>query len=525
MAIIGYHSNNEVTADSWGYTNTATGVEALDVFMDEMYRKQGNLFYNLEAGAASVCRRVGLTRPEAEKLVNEGRVYITPYTLKYYPNKALCLDRGSGAYHPYTNIYNAEQYAEAELSPDYDPVKLAESAAETGKNLTAAYAELGLPLHKMASPISAYLAAYGDELNPPTVDDMPEEAGKLAFRAAKGGWREAFACGYWEHAYDYDINSAYASEMAKLMDIRRGKWTHGRRIPDDAVYGWAEGKLTTHAEFHPFLQKSEDETTCTPLLDGKNDVVALGTLRFMEKYQLGEFAIEDGWWWTPNPSVTQAYPFRKPITDLYARRKSTDNQWVKDVIRRILAGLWGKTGEFKREEMGRYFNPAYYDIVENNITLRVAATCLDAGIVPLHVAVDGVITDRPLPVDCNGHIGSWRLAHEGRCIIINSGCVGFEGKGGREEFSLTYDWLVGQILANPKASAYTMRKWTSVNLRKALDGDYGRLGELTQTEKTIRLGYDNKRAWRRRAETGEQLLSTQEYSMPLDAVAAGVRDE
>ena len=72
--------------------------------------------------------------------------------------------------------------------------------------------------------------------------------------------------------------------------------------------------------------------------------------------------------------------------------------------------------------------------MESNVACKVFISC-KLTVVPLHVAVDGIVTDRPLQLNISNKLGDWRLSHKGKCIIINAGTVGFEGKTARKSLA------------------------------------------------------------------------------------------
>jgi hypothetical protein len=192
---------------------------------------------------------------------------------------------------------------------------------------------------------------------------------------------------------------------------------------------------------------------------------------------------------------------------------------VDTVCKRILAGMWGKMLELRgsqaEPEFGPHFNPVYGAVVEANIRLRVAQACYDSDVEPLHVAVDGMITDEPLDVRVGDDLGQWRLSHTGPCVIVGSGIVGMAGKNGEEEFALTYDWMNGMMQVYPEWSEYEKKKWSVVSVAKALQGgQWGKLGELEEITRTVRVGEDGKRCYPVMPKCGGEVLSGQYKSLP-----------
>jgi hypothetical protein len=239
------------------------------------------------------------------------------------------------------------------------------------------------------------------------------------------------------------------------------------------------------------------------------------------KYKLGTFEIDNGWWWIPSESKPMYEPLRGIITHLHTIRSESDGL-KKAILRQMIAGIWGRMLEIKKDKFGTLFNPVWASIVENEIKCQVCETCLSNGVTPLLVAVDGIITDKPLPIESSLEMGKLRLSHVGKCIIVSSGVVGFEGKQGAEEFALRYEWLQNQLFNNPAESEFSMNKYSPLTLAKAIQTDnLKHLGELQEVNRVINIGKDYKRLWKKYPKCGEDLLNNIYDSVPIDSIMAG----
>jgi hypothetical protein len=316
-------------------------------------------------------------------------------------------------------------------------------------------------------------------------------------------------------------NSAYGSVLACLVDTRpsHGKWVKSNEPPKNAFYGFAEGMLEVTAPFHPFIVKQDEEFTYTPI-GSHLDTLPKNMIDLLYKHKLGTIDIKKGWWWVPTEGKPLYEPLKGVITHLQKIRSESDGL-KKAILRQMIAGIWGRMLEIRKEKMGDLFNPVWGSIVENEIKCQVTDTCLSNNITPLLVAVDGVITDKPLPIESSLEMGKWRLSHKGKCIIVSSGVVGFEGKQGAEEFALSYEWLHDQLTSNPKKSEYVMEKYSPLTLAKAIQTDHlDKLGELQEAHRVIRIGKDYKRLWNKYPEHGGDILRNKYESMPIDSIMA-----
>lgn len=516
-----------------GYQITTTGIynsqgnicwepPYLDWLLADNPQDNVCLFYDLDASVAALLSLIGISPQEGAQLRDKGKLYLAPYRLTYYPRKFFSIDKGFGPGHQYRNFSNAGQYTDVHFDPKESLAKTIGKAKEAeglGQEVAQVSRGLGLTAQTLTSPISAFEKVYMASLNVPTIDDLPVEAAEMAYESVKGNWLEAYQVGYWPEAFDYDINGAYASELSRLLDTRRGHWLNRPTPPPEAVYGFARGLLTTSAEFHPFLVNLEHDVTYTPTGSWAT-TLTLQEIQFLVTHELGTFDIFEGWWWMPQG---QQWEMLKGVVSWLWTKRGASEGLAGDIIKRILAGLWGKTletrGKDGQEEFGPYFNPVYGAIVEANTRLRVAGACLEHGVQPLHVAVDGMILDRELPLETSEQLGAWRLSHKGQCIIVSSGIVGFEGKQGAEEFSLRYSWLEEQLRAYPKRKEYKMRKWSPCTLARALNTDFGQLGQLEKVTRSVYIGREPKRMWLDATgypKTGGDLLAKQIASQPWD---------
>ena len=238
---------------------------------------------------------------------------------------------------------------------------------------------------------------------------------------------------------------------------------------------------------------------------------------FLYRYNLGTFEIDYGYEFTPSAIK---YPLQGMVNWLYTK-KQTSSGVTRDTIKRLSAGMYGKFLQILREKdgdvFGDFFNPVYAAEIENNTKLKVAAVCLSNNIIPIHLAVDGILTDSPLKLNNDNNIGSWRLSSIGACICNGTGIVALKEKLGTGDFSLNYDWLLNQIGLNPTASSYTMEKQTPISLQLALaQHKWTELGTLQNNTRSIEIGADNKRCYLDTPKCGSELIANKYDSVPWD---------
>jgi len=481
--------------------------------------KENKLLYDLDACVASLVSMT-MNEAQAKELYEKERVWISGMKITYFPTRFFAIDGRSA----FVNFGNMIRYkSDTHYSPDdtdADKINKAKEADAIAIASRKILGEMNLDPQRIISPVAALVDKYIWSLRPPTVDDIPEEVGEIAYQTIKGNHLEAYQIGYWDEAFDYDINLAYGSMLAKLLDTRRGDWVEDTVMPSKAVYGFADGMLTVDKPFHPFLLKQGDEYTYTPV-GTRPDQLTKEQIDLLYRYRLGSFDIKRGWWWIPSETKTPYEPLKGIINHLHNIRSQSEGL-KRVIIRQMIAGIWGRMVEIRKDKLGKLFNPVWGSIVENGIKCQVFDTCLSYNVIPLLVAVDGVITDKPLPIEDTLEMGGWRLSHKGRCIIASSGVVGFEGKAGAEEFALSFDWLYNQILEHPEQSEYIMTKYSPMTLAKAIQSDsFDKLGELQLANRNISIGKDYKRLWKSYPKDGGELLGNKYESAPIDSIMAG----
>ena len=522
--MIGYYINRNGIIDSRGNICKA---DYLAWLLKEDTIKDDGVLPDLDYGITCLLYLIGATKEQGQTLLKTNHLFIVDndkhlFTISYYPGKTFSIDFGHYRNHCWRTFYHMGQYNDVHYSDDESveyTLGEARTALQVGELVIEAYRDIGITSNSLTSPIKAFIKS---NLYPPvpTVDDIPEEAGELAFQCLHGNWVESYQLGHFDNVFDFDISGAYGKETSMLYDLRRGLWAHCPTEPSGAVYGFCKGMLNVKAPFHPFIFKhGESQYTPTGTWEA---CITKGEWDLLKEYKLGTFDSRDGWWWIPR-DMQQYQPFLGVINRLWQLRQDA-TPMANKVLKRIIVAIWGLTGQTTGEgddvEFGKYFNPVYHSIVESNCRLKVARIILDNGLYPEHlvnIAVDGIVVTKPIPVSEDKVLGSWRLTHQGKALSVSSGIMGIEGKGGNEDFAVTYDKLMGLISDSPEATEYTMQKLSPVTVAKAIRGDkWNDLGRLEITDRTIPIQADKKRLYDSEPRTGKDLLDNIYQSSPMN---------
>lgn len=493
----------------------------------EYMPSEHRLFTNLDYCVANLLRALELDKGAGQRLIDNRKLYLIPENteLFYIPGKFFSITLGKDAGAPTYQFADCSQYLELPLiRGGHDADRAIEACIKSkiaGKEVVQCLRNLGLSPTTLTSPIKAYQNEVLNKLDLPTIRDMPEEAAEWAYECSHRQWVEAFKIGHWNMAYDYDITSAYASELAKMPDIRYGKWLKASKKPYDAILGFLRGWVSINTQPSPIMYEKETYTApeyYTPtgrwycyLTQAETD--------FIQLHQLGSFELIDGWWFVPNKQCPT--PIAQIMQDLH-NRKELSSGLCKDIIKKIMVGCYGKTLESWSDRFGTLFNPVWGATVETNTRLKVAEFCLQAqasGCNPLHISVDGVLLDAPISIPINNELGSWKSSGQAPLIIVSSGTVGFDdSRQTNDNFSLSYNKLRSLISSSPDSSEYKLARPSIVSIPVALSQNaWDKLGDVYGLERSINIQGENKRYYPEAPDTGRELLERAYDSEPWDS--------
>ena len=521
MKIIGYHIDQDIICNSDGECLTKPDnipdkklagywLEFLLQYKPDSYK----VLYRANYSIAKLCRMLKVGPQSGKKLYTTGKLDMSPehYQIRWMDNKFISVKGTDDKFDSFADMY---QYHKEELD-DWQTkdscIQKAKRAQEIGQSVYQALRKIGIAPATLTSPIRAYEKALLQQLNLPTIDDLPDEVAEWAYTCTYGGWMEAFVLGYWENAFDYDITSAYSHQLAQLLDTRLGFWLDYDKLVTRANIGLLKGEITIWSDFSPVMYDANASRVYTPK-DTWETVITLDEYKFIRKWDIGDFKVEKGWFWIPERKSKILHYIIKHLNGVKESSAGIDRETAK----RVANGIWGKVGEYHadKKEFGPMYNPVWVSLVESRNKLQVADMCMRAkqiGIEPLHIAVDGVITDKPLPDDWLGTgLGSWHLNTHGKCLIVSSGIVGIEGKGSSEQdFTISYDRLSGLILGGLSADKYIMSKKSFISLGRAVNEDkWDMVGDSVLLDRTISVTGEYKRYYPVEPVCGSDLLEHQ----------------
>lgn len=366
---------------------------------------------------------------------------------------------------------------------------------------------------------------------------------EFAHKSYYGGKFEITARGRFK-GYEYDISSAYGSEIRNLKNIKYGIVHHSKKFLDDMDYGFIDCEI----------DNSEMKEVPTVLKKGGLNIYPAGKFRSvitsLEYQYLLKIGVKVKYFegWFIKCSVTE-YPYRKEIDRLYEIKEqyvNSDKMFSK-LAKTMINALYGKFvqiiesvrcydenhKEVKRSSKKRvvaydqiYFkagigwNPIYASYITAAIRIKLCELQNSLGKHCLAVHTDAIITDQKMPDDFTGTgIGTWELAEQGEGVIVSTGIYqlgekvatrGFVFRDGENWFD-----VLGKAgtKSHLKLKELRVLSWTQ-QIARGKDSD---INLFSRSYKDLNLNGEMKRIWMKPT-NAKRLLTELQYSSPMIAL-------
>lgn len=436
--IITYHRTEPVIRNSEG--NTCLSPDPASFF--------DFLIYSCPAKPLSTLRvawsLASLLQPALSQLPSSVRKSLTEtnkatwgnYRLFYIPSKLFSVNKS----HDEITLYELAQYF-----PEDDEPRTIQELQQKAELLLATLVQLGIPNPTtLASPVACFEASglLNEYETIPTIWDTPDfalQAFEYALQSSGREWVSNYQVGCWEELHSYDIASAYPGEATKLIDLRDCEYwksdTFGSR-EDGAYYGFVYGDLHLDPS-HPFafcspvLTCQLDGTLVNAVGNLPRDFYCLDTIRFVNRYRMGEFKFKSGWFVHPYGGVRPRFPFKRVMDDLFEMRSLSDlasyciKRVMNGIIGRLLESYANKDGNVTK--YGKLYNPIYHSLILNRTAIHVAEFIIENGIAQpelVHVGIDGIKTTKFLIIPSASRMGHWRYTgSELTCVLSPAGIL------------------------------------------------------------------------------------------------------
>jgi hypothetical protein len=380
-----------------------------------------------------------------ETLKSKGQVDWRDWDIFYIPNKILCI--------AYQHGKNYKFYDLAQYFPDYE-YQGVEFAEKCATELEHALHLMGIWPRKLTSPAAIFEDTIGKHLDLPTFRHFEDYMGLMEYAAECAGneWNELFTIGHWANAYSYDLKSAYANQMAQLLDNRPRCMSilESDQYQPAAAYGYCKVDLDIKpsVKIHPILKVGANGELSSPVGSWRG-YYTKAQLDFITYWKIGDFDILNGWWLTPKTIV-------KPLEHVIPRVlafKEHDNPKVRDLAKWMVNGFGGKFNEEYKDRVGDLYNPMWHAEMVTRCAMQVCGAIykeiIRKNITPdniIQVKVDEFKTDVKLPTIPDGFKES-----SGECLAVSTENVFF---GKQHPDGLDIKGAMELLTAHPNTGYY-----------------------------------------------------------------------
>jgi len=515
------------------------------VFFAHKYRGGNFIAFNLKFDSGSLLYNIPVK--VLNYLREHNQVHYNGYNYKYIPHKMLRIRRGKNAV-TFWDIFGfygmgLDAAAKKYLGKSKLEVETKEFTAEYVKRnydklakycirdaaLTKELADLylsklhaiGLYPSNLYSTASVAFQYYKQSCDIVTVWRFWEEVKPLlryGCEAYYGGKVEITARGAFD-GYEYDINSAYASEIAKLIDITDCKVRRLRKYDRDATYGYYRVYINNLTGIHHSIVHKRKNMNIYPA-GSYYATITQAELEYLQRYNIDVLVLEGYGLYIKKVR----YPYRSTVLKLQAIKeeyKETD-LFVSNIAKLCNNSFYGKMAQLIEDYDGNLiagvgWNSLYSSVITANIRLKVAQVQNDLGSACIAVHTDAVTTTILLPARYLGDkLGQFVLKHQDKGIMILSGMYQMGSKAAYRGFRMPkgfswYDKL--KSMGNRSKTALSFREAKSW-ITAVIQNKPEEINRFSDVSKELDLNADNKRLWLERTDASK-LLSGLEQSLPI----------
>lgn len=363
---------------------------------------------------------------------------------------------------------------------------------------------------------------------------------KMAVDAYQGGKFEVTQRGYFEKVYEYDISSAYPSEIMNLYDIEGAKIEKDKRYRSDATYGFV----------HCIIDNSKGLYLPCGLKRDNLRVYPAGTFEmyctkneydYMTKELNLDITIIEAYWLFVDFKLKLYEKRTKKLFELKSFYKNKDAM-LYEVSKRMANSFYGKTVQLIKKplteeqeneikelyEAGTGWNPIYGAIITANTRLKVTRLQNIYNDDCIAVHTDSVVLKKELDsIYITNTIGGFLKELEGPCIMIACGQYEIGNKGAYKGFvperyeegeNFRYEsWKeILQRNKNGYIIKYPIEKSESW-IEAVAKGHFDKLNKFYKDTKEINLNADIKRIWLTKMKAKDFLCKNQK-SLPVIVV-------
>ena len=259
----------------------------------------------------------------------------------------------------------------------------------------------------LSSPSTLTTEFLLDDFNKLSIRDVPPEAQQLAYECLHAPWIEMLQMGTAHDSYDYDLNSAYPFEIARLLNIDRigGDWKEVDEYNPRATYGFYRALINIKPHAISPIRFRKHFSLYSPY-GSWIGYITQGEIGFLKRTGLGDVQVFHGWTFVPKERLT---PFRatfERLLNLRQRMREEGDQLSASLLKLATARACGKFLQRipkvnKIIEAGQVFCPIYACEVMTQTKLRLAELAWKQRKDVMSITVDGLLMSKSLrgPID------------------------------------------------------------------------------------------------------------------------------
>jgi len=505
------------------------------------YRGQTFVCYNLKYDMGAFLQRLPLEK--LEELRSTDRTKHDGYRYQVIGYKCLTIRRGKNSVHFYdmltfygTSLGEAAKNFLGAHKIDLDPkqfdheyirshrseiaeycIQDAKLVQELADKIIARFESYGIKVRKLYS--IAYISYQYFRTHTPYVVvkkywQKHREVLQYALWAYNGGKFEVTRKGP-GYYYEYDIVSAYPSEIRNLIDISWARVVRSNKYRKDAIYGFLKIKISIPFDVFTTTVVKRSGVNCYMVGDYETYITK-------QEYEYltaagCDITIQDGYWLHCD---NRQYPYRREIDRLVTlkvefKKKGQDLDY--HTVKILMNSFYGKMLQLikkgERYEATSCWNPVYGTVITANTRIMVSnRQQIDSAIVAVHT--DSVLSTEPLDIFAKGDLGTFIPKEQGQGVILGAGIyeIGdktkFRGLHGQVSLVDTIRQTNGSLKID-YVHAYT---WKEIAFRRWPTDWINRFDTLP---KKIDINFDQKRLWLDDWHSWDQVMERNVESLPL----------
>lgn len=243
----------------------------------------------------------------------------------------------------------------------------------------------------------------------------PDEVLQAALSAYAGGRNQIHLVGRTEEAYEHDVISAYPWAMLYLPCLTHGKWEKVKRFEPRSFGLWNISYTASDVSIYPFFHRDASDGSIHYPSRVTNRWAHTSEVASALRHDRNGVRIDSGWVWRPAANCS----LHRPLA--WLGRKFLDRKNYKAVgeigaATALKLAMNSVYGSFAQAKGGSIDDPPWSQqlLWAGAITAAIRARLYDAAMLSpdtiIHMATDGIISTKPLPVRVGEALGDWETS-------------------------------------------------------------------------------------------------------------------